>query len=102
MKTITLYEYCKSTFDGWVSWWSAREPEQVLRNDFVEYTDMATFKMPERWTHVYIDGRRGNVLRASAEFATDDGVEGYLQCTKDGKPAVFYGFGSHEELIRID
>ena len=102
MKTITLYEYGKSTFDGWVSWWSAHEPERVLGNDFVEHTGTATFKLPERWTHVYIDGHHGNILRESAEFATDDCVEGYLHCTKDGKPAVFYGFGSHEELIRID
>ena len=86
MKTITLYQKGKSTFDGWKSWWSANDKLPGI--EFEELTDHADFKIPEIWTHVYIDGNYGNTLEFSAEFATDDGREGYLYTNKHGDPVI--------------
>ncbi|MBQ5533161.1 MAG: hypothetical protein IIU04_06380 [Bacteroidales bacterium] len=47
MKTVKMYEYGKSTFNGWESWWSLNKPDEVCGNDFIEHTDTAEFEVPE-------------------------------------------------------
>ena len=88
MKQITLYLYGKGTFDGFRRWWSALEPVHVLGNDFIEHLETETFTVPDPWTHVYIDGHKGNILHYSAEFRTNDGRDGHLTENADGQPVV--------------
>lgn len=103
MKTIRLYEYGKSTRNGWESWWSADKPENVLGFDFIEHTDTADFEIPAPWTRIYIDGENGNTLYYSAEFRTDSGVDGHLETNAEGVPVIVDdATGKHYKMIRVE
>lgn len=98
MKTVKMYEYGKSTFEGWESWWSLKTPAEVCGNDFVENTDTAEFEVPEGF-HIGKD-MVGDVHfypvsgNAPAEIGTKVGSDGSTE-------PYLYGMPSYPMMKRI-
>lgn len=98
MKTVKMYEYGKSTFEGWESWWSLRTPAEVCGNDFIEHTNTAEFEVPEGF-HI------GKDITDERHFYQADGVHPAEIGTKVGSDGTtepyLYGMTNFPTMKRI-
>ena len=99
MKAIMLKQHTKTTYEGCVTWWAYNDQTGY---EFTEIISEAAFKIPDRWNHVFVNGRNDNILRHDVEFQDENGNEGYLDTNAAGQPVIVDEWtGAHTILERM-